>query len=661
MAEYKVLANIAAERAVLAGISQYGQDAYTDISELVDLDCFTNEDNKTFYRCISEVLTESKTCDIPSIISTASTIGFDLTADKNKLEYLRSLFSYNIGRENINKNAAIIKKLDIARKAQSVSKQIYIELSQINGTESVDNIVSKIEAPVFEYTMGLNIDSEDRTDKMSVGVDDYVDNLISNPTPIVGIPSPWATYNEAIGGGRRRGGIYLTAARPKAQPLDAKILTPNGWVTMGDIKIGDSVCSPDGSYTKVINVIEQGQQEVFRFTFDDGSSTEACADHNWQVKTQKCNSYTTLSWKEMNRLSRYFSENKDIEWRFPVLSESVKRKFLGIEDYNCEELIVDQGLLSVVSTGVKNTRCITVENTDERYITDDFIITKNCGKSSLAINDALHVSHLGVPVLYLDTEMSKDGQMPRILASLAGISTSEIEKSEFINSSHKVEKVRRSAEKLKCLPFYYRRIAGKPFDEILSIIRRWIVQDVRMSSGRVADCLVIYDYFKLMDTGDLDKLSEHQALGFQIQSLADLCSKYSFPVSAYVQMNRDGITKDSTDIISQSDRLLWLCSSLALLKRKTLEEIMTAGPENGNTKLIVTQDQRYGPGMDEGDWINLAFDKSKCSIKEVGTKNGGLAKSSVNNGFVASDDSEEEFSDEDFDNYDYRDQSYRKD
>ena len=499
MAEYKVLANIAAERAVLAGISQYGQDAYTDISELVDLDCFTNEDNKTFYRCISEVLSESKTCDIPSIISTASTIGFDLTADKNKLEYLRSLFSYNIGRENINKNAAIIKKLDIARKAQLVSKQIYIELSQINGTESVDNIVSKIEAPVFEYTMSLNIDSEDRTDKMSVGVDDYVENLISNPTPIVGIPSPWATYNEAIGGGRRRGGIYLTAARPKS------------------------------------------------------------------------------------------------------------------------------------------------------------------GKSSLAINDALHISHLGVPVLYLDTEMSKEGQIPRILASLAGISTSEIEKSEFTNSSHKVEKVRRSAEKLKCLPFYYRRIAGKPFDEILSIIRRWIVQDVRMSGGRVADCLVIYDYFKLMDTGDLDKLSEHQALGFQIQSLADLCSKYSFPVSAYVQMNRDGITKDSTDIISQSDRLLWLCSSLALLKRKTLEEIMTAGPENGNTKLIVTQDQRYGPGMDEGDWINLAFDKSKCSIKEVGTKNGGLAKSSVNNGFVASDSSEEEFSDEDFDNYDYRDQSYRKD
>ena len=159
MSEYKILANIAAERAVLAGISQYGQDAYTDISELVDLDCFTNEDNKTLYRCISEVLSESKTCDIPSIISTASTIGFDLTADKNKLEYLRSLFSYNIGRENINKNAAIIKKLDIARKAQSVSKQIYIELSQINGTESVDNIVSKIEAPVFEYTMSLNIDS----------------------------------------------------------------------------------------------------------------------------------------------------------------------------------------------------------------------------------------------------------------------------------------------------------------------------------------------------------------------------------------------------------------------------------------------------------------------------------------------------------------------
>ena len=104
--------------------------------------------------------------------------------------------------------------------------------------------------------MGLNIDSEDRTDKMSVGVDDYVENLISNPTPIVGIPSPWATYNEAIGGGRRRGGVYLTAARPKvgkAQPLDSTVYTPRGPKLMGDLNIGDEICGVDGSVNKVLN------------------------------------------------------------------------------------------------------------------------------------------------------------------------------------------------------------------------------------------------------------------------------------------------------------------------------------------------------------------------------------------------------------------------
>lgn len=67
------------------------------------------------------------------------------------------------------------------------------------------------------------------------------------------------------------------------QPLDARILTPSGWTTMGALKVGDSITGADGTPTKVIGVYPQGVREVFEVEFTDGSKTEAGAGHLWQV------------------------------------------------------------------------------------------------------------------------------------------------------------------------------------------------------------------------------------------------------------------------------------------------------------------------------------------------------------------------------------------
>jgi hypothetical protein len=71
----------------------------------------------------------------------------------------------------------------------------------------------------------------------------------------------------------------------KAQPLDAKLLTPTGWVRMGGINIGDFVIGRSGKPIKVLSVHPQGRKEVFRCTFSDGAITECCGDHLWEVNT----------------------------------------------------------------------------------------------------------------------------------------------------------------------------------------------------------------------------------------------------------------------------------------------------------------------------------------------------------------------------------------
>ena len=68
------------------------------------------------------------------------------------------------------------------------------------------------------------------------------------------------------------------------QPLDARILTPRGWSTMGELAVGDEVIGSDGSATRVVAVHPQGRKQVYEIEFTDGSVTRCCDDHLWTVR-----------------------------------------------------------------------------------------------------------------------------------------------------------------------------------------------------------------------------------------------------------------------------------------------------------------------------------------------------------------------------------------
>ncbi len=71
----------------------------------------------------------------------------------------------------------------------------------------------------------------------------------------------------------------------KAQPLDAGVLTPTGFRSMGDLQVGDVVIAPDGTTTHVTGVFPQGVRDVWRVHFSDGTRADCDLDHLWQVQT----------------------------------------------------------------------------------------------------------------------------------------------------------------------------------------------------------------------------------------------------------------------------------------------------------------------------------------------------------------------------------------
>lgn len=140
----------------------------------------------------------------------------------------------------------------------------------------------------------------------------------------------------------------------KAQPLDTKILTPDGYILMGDIKIGDEILSPSGGTQTVIGVFPQGRKLMYKVTFSDGSSTRCCEEHLWSVSTdnwiKRGKGFKTLSLKEIMGENIYLSScQKSYRWRIPMTSiiQYSKRNVL-ISPYLLGCLLGDGGISSGV-------------------------------------------------------------------------------------------------------------------------------------------------------------------------------------------------------------------------------------------------------------------------------------------------------------------------
>lgn len=98
--------------------------------------------------------------------------------------------------------------------------------------------------------------------------------------------APYSFQFHAPGGGSPALGHCVSigpSGAGKAQPLDAKVLTPTGWSTMGQMKVGSLVRTPDGRTSQVTGVFPQGELMSYEIEFADGRKVESCGEHLWKV------------------------------------------------------------------------------------------------------------------------------------------------------------------------------------------------------------------------------------------------------------------------------------------------------------------------------------------------------------------------------------------
>lgn len=120
---------------------------------------------------------------------------------------------------------------------------------------------------------------------------------------------------------------FLDMGTGKEQPLDSKILTPSGWKTMGEMKVGMEICHPTAQTSYIVGVYPQGFKDVYKVTFTDGSSTECGLEHLWTVQTPgmkwKDKGYRTLP---LSRIKERIKDTSNNLVNFIPMTEPVHFK-----------------------------------------------------------------------------------------------------------------------------------------------------------------------------------------------------------------------------------------------------------------------------------------------------------------------------------------------
>lgn len=171
----------------------------------------------------------------------------------------------------------------------------------------------------------------------------------------------------------------------KAQPMWSKVLTPNGWVRMGDIKVGDTVVGENNDNGQVVAIFPQGEIPYYKVSFDDGTYAECCGNHLWKV----------LNNKRRQRYNKHYAEHMVITTNEMIASMD-KRYSVDISapiefesDFNEAEELDPYVLGVLIGDGGTRDGSIVITNSkpDIRQMVDSALKKHNCSTTNRSNGD----------------------------------------------------------------------------------------------------------------------------------------------------------------------------------------------------------------------------------------------------------------------------------
>jgi replicative DNA helicase len=271
-----------AERAVLGAIL-INNHAFYRIIGTIDTDDFFKDAHRTIFMTMRRMAENSQ--DIETLTLKEELAKHAQLDQAGGVAYISALLDVVPDVANVERYARIVKEKSMLRRLIVMGNSVM--RAALDAPSEPSDVLNIAEKSLYEIAEGT-------TDKGFVGLDRItranmatVEQLYMNRDRgfVTGIHTGYERFDQFTAGFQRQDLIIL-AARPsmgKAQPLDAKVLTRAGWVSMGSLRVGDELASTDGAESRVVGVFPQGERQAYRVELSDGRSAECCAEHLWRV------------------------------------------------------------------------------------------------------------------------------------------------------------------------------------------------------------------------------------------------------------------------------------------------------------------------------------------------------------------------------------------
>jgi len=212
--------------------------------------------------------------------------------------------------------------------------------------------------------------------------------------------APYGYQKEAVRFFEAADGKALLGDQPgvgKSLEINELLATPNGWIRMADVKVGDKIFHHDGTAYSVTGVFPQGKLDSYRVTFNDDFTIECSMDHLWMVRDvnrrKRKKGWIVKTLKELVESGLHYQHNENraksnrhpvLKWEIPIVQpiQYPEQNYI-IHPYILGAEIGDGYLISGGNNGkieisIPNFQLETKTNL-ENVINDGYKFTKHIG------------------------------------------------------------------------------------------------------------------------------------------------------------------------------------------------------------------------------------------------------------------------------------------
>src|SRR6266849_419011 len=300
--------NLDAERSVLGGVL-LDNAALNEILELLKPEDFYRDAHRKVFEAMCALSSRGEPIDRVTLKDELTALGaYEAVGGEDFIDYARIVHEKALARR-------------VIEAAHAIATQGYEQAGEVG--EFLDDAERRIFAITEEKAQSAFM----HVREIVKATFKTIEQLYERQEEITGISTGFADLDR-LTSGFQPGDLVILAARPsmgKAQPLDAPVLTPTGYVPMGEVRPGSHVVGADGKPKRVLAVFPQGVKPVFRVRFTDGATVECCDEHLWftttRVENRRAGSRGSVKpLAEIRQSLRVASEPDRLNHRVPVVA-----------------------------------------------------------------------------------------------------------------------------------------------------------------------------------------------------------------------------------------------------------------------------------------------------------------------------------------------------